>query len=213
MQKQSLVFVFVIVLFVVSGCAEAEPRTVEVTREVQVPKTIEVTREVTKIVEHIVKETVEVVVTATPAPSPEPTSPPRQSTPAAASASSPVGTIRVDHWVLEITEARSDPGMDASRQSVVLLGNLTNEGTQNDTFSALGTLMLQDSRGRMYEDDQNVTWAAEDKYGAEIPASMSPGATRYIAIGFDVLAEERSFTIVPGSLVASWGGNISFSLP
>lgn len=177
------------------------------------PKTVEVTREVTRIVEQIVKETVEVIVTATPTPAPQRTSTPEKPTPTAGRASGAVGTIRVDHWILEITEVRSYPGMAASRQSVVVLGNLTNEGSQTATFTALGAVMLRDSSGRTYEDDRNVTWAAEDKYGTEIPASMSPGATRYVAIGFDVPADERSFTIVPGSLVASWGGDVSFSLP
>ncbi len=125
----------------------------------------------------------------------------------------PIGTIRVDHWLFEITEVHSDPGRDATRQQVVLLGNLTNEGTSTDTFVAFGTLMLKDSQGRRYEDDQVGTFAAEDKYGTEIPAGMSPGATVYIAIAFDTPSSEKTFTIVPGDLVVGWSGDITFTLP
>lgn len=125
----------------------------------------------------------------------------------------PVGTLRVDSWLFEITEVRSDPGKDPSRQIVVLLGYLTNEGNQNNTFVAFATLMLRDASGREYEDDRPATWAAENKYGAESGAMLNPGSKRYIAVAFDVLASERTFTIIPGSLVASWSGNIAFTLP
>lgn len=200
-------------LLLVSGCAEVEPQMVDVTREVEVQTTVEVTRQVTRVVERIVKETVQVVVTATPRPSTEPTATAENPAPTTAGESNPIGTVRVDHWVLEIAEVKSDPGMNASRKNIVLLGNLTNDGAQTATFSTIATLLLQDSRGRTYEEEKTVTWAAQDKYGAEIPASISPGASRYVAIGFDVPVDAESFTIIPGSLVASWGGNVRFSLP
>jgi hypothetical protein len=79
MQKHGLLAVVALALTVtVSGCAEAKLVTVEVTREVKVPQTVEVpltvevTREVTRIVEQTVMETVEVVVTATPTLPPPP---------------------------------------------------------------------------------------------------------------------------------------------
>lgn len=85
MQKRNPFVVLAITLLVVlPACAEPEPQTIEVTREVEVPQTVEVaqtvevTREVTKIVEKVVTEEVEVtrVVTA------EPTSKPTAAVPA-----------------------------------------------------------------------------------------------------------------------------------
>ena len=143
-----------------------------------------------------------VPATATPVPPVPPTATPK-----------PIGTLKVDHWLFEITEVRSDPGKDTSRQNVVLLGYLTNEGNQNDTFVAFATIMLRDPHGREYEDDRPATWRAQDKYGAESGASMNPGSKEYIAIAFDVVASEKTFTIIPGSLVASWSGNITSTLP
>ncbi len=75
MRTRNLLVVLAITLLVVlPACAEPEPQTVEVTREVEVQQTVEVTREVTRIVEETVE--VEVVVTATPTPMPPATATP-----------------------------------------------------------------------------------------------------------------------------------------
>jgi hypothetical protein len=124
-----------------------------------------------------------------------------------------IGTIHVDSWRFEISEVRVDPGIDSGRQSIIFLGYLFNEGTQTDTFSALYSIVLQDSQGRLYEEERRVTWAAQDKYGADYKASINPEARKYVAIGYDVPASEKSFTLVPGSLVASWGQNVSVTIP
>lgn len=125
----------------------------------------------------------------------------------------PIGILRVNHWLFEITAVHSDPGINSSRQQIVLLGNITNEGTSTDTFVAYAKLVLKDSQGRKYEDDQTGTYSAWRKYGTEIAASMNPGARVYVAIAFDVPSSERTFTIIPGGLVVSWSGNITFTLP
>ncbi len=124
-----------------------------------------------------------------------------------------IGVLRVDHWLFEIAAVHSDPGKDITRQIVVLLGNITNQGTMTDTFVAYGTLLLKDSHGRTYEDDRSATWAAMDKYGTEYAASMTPGAREYLAVAFDVPSSERTFTIIPGSLVAGWTGDITITVP
>jgi hypothetical protein len=129
------------------------------------------------------------------------------------SISGTIGTVSVDSWIFEITEVRSDRGVDPSRQSLVLLGHLTNDGNQTDTFVPTYRILVQDSSGRQYENDDNVEWAALEKYGGQISASINPGAKIYTAFGFDVPAAETSFTIVPGSLVSSWGQNVSFIAP
>lgn len=155
--------------------------------------------------------------TATPVPPPtaEPTQAPPASEPTQAPAPSGglLGTIHVDSWRFEISEVRVDPGIDSGRQSIIFLGYLFNEGTQTDTFTALYSIVLQDSQGRLYEEERRVTWAAQDKYGADYAASINPEARKYIAIGYDVPAHEKSFTLVPGSLVASWGQNVSVTVP
>ena len=125
----------------------------------------------------------------------------------------PIGTLRVNNWLFEITAVHSDPGMDSSRQQIVLLGNITNEGNSTDTFVAYAKLILRDSQGRQYEDDTVGTFGARNKYGTQIPAQINPGATVYIAVAFDAPSAERIFTIIPGSLVISWSGDITFTLP
>lgn len=124
-----------------------------------------------------------------------------------------IGTIVVNSWRYEITDVRVDPGLDPSRKVISLLGTLTNEGMKTDTFTAFGKLILRDSQGREYEDDHAATSMAEDKYDTEISANIDPGATKYVAIGYSVVADETQFTIIPGSLVASWSGDIVFTLP
>lgn len=143
------------------------------------------------------------------APSPTPPIEPTQASPNRAL----VGTVKVDHWRFDINKVQLDPGIDAGRQSIILLGYLTNEGTKTDTFTALYTLLLQDSHARQYDEEDTVTWAAQEKYGAAIAASINPEARKYIAIGFDVPATEKSFTLVPGSLAANWSSNVTFTVP
>ena len=123
-----------------------------------------------------------------------------------------VNTLRVNHWLFQITAVKSDPGMDSSRQQVVLLGNLTNEGYSRDTFTGQA-ISLRDSQGRQYEDNIQGQLAAGDKYGTQMAVLMNPGATLYIAVAFDAPSSERTFTIIPGMLVVSWSGDITFTLP
>ena len=91
---------------------------------------------------------------------------PIPATVAPSNAVKPVGTgvIKVNSWSLEILEIHSDPGTDSNRQIVVLLANLTNEGTGTDTFTPRFKVMLKDSQGRSYEDDGVAGFAAQDKY-------------------------------------------------
>ncbi len=121
--------------------------------------------------------------------------------------------IKVNSWSLEILEIHSDLGTDSSRQTVVLLANLTNEGTGTDTFSAMFDVLLMDSQGRTYQEDSTAGFAAMSKYQTEWAASINPSATVYIAIAYDVPVTEKSFTLVRGSLASSWSGNVSFTLP
>jgi hypothetical protein len=125
----------------------------------------------------------------------------------------PLGIVIVSSWRLEILEIHSDPGLDASHQTVVVIGNLFNDGVKTDSFSPAQILDLQDSAGRGYEYDSPSTVAAERKYGAESPAAISPGASRYAAFAWAVPSSEKTFILVPGSLAAGWKGDLSFTLP
>jgi tetratricopeptide (TPR) repeat protein len=127
--------------------------------------------------------------------------------------SNPIGTILVNSWRFEILEIQSDPGKDSSRQIVVLIGNMYNEGRTTDTFVPLYKIVLRDSAGREYGDDYQATNAAEDKYGAIGAAYVNPGAYAYVAYAYDVPSSEHYFVIIPGSLAVSWGGNWSFNVP
>ncbi len=168
---------------------EMVPVEKEVTRLVK--ETVLVEKEVTRLVKETVL--VERVVTATPLPRPVVKS---------------LGVLKVNHWVFEITEVRSDPGLDDSRQVVAILGYLTNEGRETDTFTG-GRLQLEDSKGRTYEHDWGFYG---EEYGAERCAHVNPEAKCYTVEVFDVPSSENTFTIIPGSLVKRWSGNISFTL-
>lgn len=159
----------------------------------------------------------EVRATATWAPLPMPSPPlmpmlPASPTPAPLPAPAvPVGVLNVDYWTFDITEARSMPGINSSRQNVVLLGNVTNNGAATDTFVA--SFELQDSQGRRYEDDVVSALSLEAQFGAENPSSMNPGITRRVIVVYDAPIQEKTFTLVPNILVASWSGNLTFTLP
>lgn len=128
--------------------------------------------------------------------------------------SSGLGSLRFDHWLLEITNIYSDPGMEAGWQMVVILGTLTNEGNQTATIVFTDTsLKFRDSSGRVYEPELRATFAAEEKYGTESTSSISPGASRFVAVAFNAPASERTFTIIPGTLTASWSGDVTFTIP
>ncbi len=168
---------------------EMVPVEKEVTRLVK--ETVLVDKEVTRLVKETV--VVERVVTATPFPRPVLKS---------------LGVLRIEDWLFDITEVRSDPGVDDSRQWVAILGYTTNEGRHADHFPG-SHLQLRDSLGRTYEDEWGFY---EDKYGTELCASINPGAKCYDVVVFDVPSSENTFTIIPSRFVNTWRGNISFTL-
>jgi len=190
--------------FLISACAS---RPVEVAQPVKetvvvekvvtrvVRETVLVLKEVTRLVPQTV--VVEKLVLPTETPQPVVRS---------------IGAIEVNEWLIEITEVRSDPGPDPSRQLVVILGNVINQGMKTGTFTACYKVELRDSKGRVYEDDSRATSAARRKYGTDIPASISPGDRRYAAFAFNVPASEKTFTLVRGSLAQGWSGDITFTL-
>ncbi|MDP1714008.1 MAG: hypothetical protein Q8L41_04620 [Anaerolineales bacterium] len=122
-------------------------------------------------------------------------------------------TIRLNSWMFEIKEIRSDPGKDNTRQLIVIFGNLTNKGTQTDTFTPLFKIILKDSQGRLYEADFGAGFDVIVKYDVETPAMMSPEASVYTAFAYDLPVSEKSFSLVSGSLISSWSGDVSFTLP
>ncbi len=126
----------------------------------------------------------------------------------------PIGTLRVDQWELVITRVLADPGKDISRQNVVIFAMVTNHGSQG-TFSPNYTIELLDSKGRRYTDSLPATFSARDKYGVDTfaGASMSPESTELVLIAYEAPAGEKTFTIVPGDLVGSWSGDLTFVLP
>jgi hypothetical protein len=209
--RRQIIAAVSLMVFAVSGCAQSEPQTLEVTREV--PQTVVATQ----VVEKVVKETVEVtrlvekVVTATSAP---PATTPSPVSTATAPTESQLGTVHVDQWELVITRVESLPARDTGHQMVVIFGNLTNHGSEG-TFTPYYTLELADTKGRRYTDDVAATANARDRYGIEPYAgtSVPPESTEEVLYAFVAPAEERTFTIVPGDLVSSWSGNITFSLP
>lgn len=149
----------------------------------------------------------EVLPTSTPTPVPTATPPPAPTLP-------PIGTLTVDQWELVITRVLADPGKDTSRQNVVIFAMVTNHGSEG-TFSPNYTIELLDSKGRRYTDDLPATFSAQDKYGVDTYAgvSMSPESTELVLFAYEAPAGEKTFTLVPGDLVGSWSGNITFTLP
>jgi len=125
----------------------------------------------------------------------------------------PPCTVVVDTWRFDIQEIHSDLGMDPSRQMVVLIGVVTNEGMKQDLFMATDTMVLKDSGGREYQQDMNGTFTAGDKYGTGPGGELNPGASEKEAWAYDVPATEKTFTIAAGDLAGSWGGDFIFTAP
>jgi hypothetical protein len=139
MRKRTLVLVLVVAsLIALPACAEPEPQTVEVTREVEVLQTVEVTREVTRIVERVVQETVEVtrveqiVVTATPTPTPINTP-----TPSSTPTTMPVPTADVASRLLR--------AMRSTRKDLEELGGLIDDAVRTGVFYAQRNVDLHTS--------------------------------------------------------------------
>lgn len=124
------------------------------------------------------------------------------------------GKIDVDQWELVITRVESLPGLNSDQHIVVIFATLTNYGSEG-TFSPRHTLELTDAKGRRYSEDLAATFNAQDRYGIDTYAdvSMPPDSTAEVLYAYVAPASERTFTIVPGAMVSSWSGNITFSLP
>jgi hypothetical protein len=127
----------------------------------------------------------------------------------------PPCTLLVDSWRFQLQEVHSDPSADPSERIIVLVGTIQNIGTTADVFTSNYVLLLRDSKGTTYKSDDASTRAAQVKYRTA-PAGggkLNPGERAQVAYGYIVVAGTRDFQIVPGAMVASWGGNGSFSLP
>jgi hypothetical protein len=125
-----------------------------------------------------------------------------------------LGQIDVDQWELSITGVESLPGQSPNQQIVVIFVTLTNNGSEG-TFSPYYTLELTDTQGRRYTHDIPATSNVRNRYGIDLYAdvSMPPDSTAEVLYAYVAPRTERTFTIVPGDLVSSWSGNVTFSLP
>ena len=126
----------------------------------------------------------------------------------------PLGEIEVDQWKLLITGVESLPGQNSNQQIVVVFVTLTNYGSEG-VFSTYYTLELMDTRGRRYTEDVIATGNVRAKYGIDAYADVSvpPDSTVEVLYAYIAPVGERTFTIVPGDLVSSWSGDVTFSLP
>lgn len=145
---------------------------------------------------------------------PVPTWTPRPTTTPIPTAVPLLGKIDIDQWELLITGVESLPGPNSNQQIVVIFVTLTNHGSEG-TFSPYYTLELTDTKGRRYTDDITATSNARSRYGIHIYADVSipPDSTAEVLYAYIASVNEQTFTIVPGNLVSSWSGNVTFSLP
>lgn len=125
-----------------------------------------------------------------------------------------LGRITVDQWELLVTDVESLPGQSPNQQIVVIFVTLANQGSEG-TFSPYYTLELMDAQGRRYTDDVAATSNVRNRYGIDIYAdvSMPPESTAEVLYAYIAPASAQTFTIVPGDLVSSWSGDVTFSLP
>ena len=134
---------------------------------------------------------------------------------AAPSQACPPCTLQVDSWRFELQEIHSDPSTDPSERVIVLIGTIQNLGATPDVFTSNYVLLLRDSKGTTYKSDDATTRSAQAKYRTASAGGgkLNPGDRAHVAYAYIVVAGTRDFLIVPGAMVASWGGNGSFSLP
>ncbi len=135
--------------------------------------------------------------------------------PVAPSHACPPCTLVVDSWRFELQEIHSDPSTDPSERIVVLVGTIQNNGTTPDLFTPSYVLLLRDFEGTTYKSDDATTHAAQARYRTAYAGAgkLNPGEHAYVAYAYVVVAGAADFLIVPGAMVASWGGNGTFSLP
>ena len=175
-----------------SACAQPEPQTVDVTREVEVPQTVEVTREVTKIVEQTVQQTVEVtrmeqvVVTATP------TSTPASSpTPSMAPTARPTPTTDVTWRLLR--------AMRSTRQDLEEIGGLMDDAVRSGVIYCQPVVDLHASiirtPGLDASGGSDVTQWASARYEQAIQVYSEGGSA--LAQGCDKWLEGEGKDTVP----------------
>lgn len=182
MQRRSLLVVLAAALIVtVTGCAKREPQVVEVTRQVEVPHTVEVTREVTRVVEKLARETVEVTrlvetfVTATPS-TPLPPALTAAPSPSLAIESFTVDAVELSGGRRRLTFAWKTRGATSVSIRFVTRprffpcwGNLPPNGTEVFQGDAIypnpgARLFAEDSEGKRVAEDLKVDWPCQHQY-------------------------------------------------
>ncbi|OGO06962.1 MAG: hypothetical protein A2Y73_09295 [Chloroflexi bacterium RBG_13_56_8] len=125
-------------------------------------------------------------------------------------------SLAVNHWRYEITSVLFEPYLGVSMQDVILLGTLTNEGSQTDTFAAAGMMRLRSSQGQLYSEDLACSIRIPERYpglSVEFPEDMAPGDRRYVGVCFLVPSDETSFDVVAGNIAQIWSGDIHIVHP
>ncbi|MCB0174374.1 MAG: putative DNA binding domain-containing protein [Anaerolineae bacterium] len=126
----------------------------------------------------------------------------------------------VDNWNISVKRIEITDQMTFDQQLrkpmgrfLLLFMNITNLGLIPDTFTAYGTVEVQDEEGITYEEDSVVSFWAYVEYDTDIGAQINPDATEYVVAVFDIPKRSETYTLVPGSLAKKSEGSISLEIP
>lgn len=174
-------------------------------------------------------DTPTLVVPPTIMPTPEMTMPPTASIPtptftalpAEVPTSSVEGSMMVDNWEIRVNRiefAEKITGISgniekaAGRFAIVFL-TVTNLGLSNDTFVAFGSLEIQNSEGRTYDENFVASGYASYGYGSESGLVLNPDETGHMLAVFDIPKQSDTYTLIPGNLAKKSTGSILLNIP
>ncbi len=124
-----------------------------------------------------------------------------------------IGTLEVDFWLFQITQAVSKPGDEPDQQVVILMGRLTNQSAKKASFDTAHYLKLRDAGGNEYPADEEATQQVITDYALFDATNIVAKGTITFVVAFVTPVSEKSYTIIPGKTTLTWSGDINFSIP
>lgn len=128
--------------------------------------------------------------------------------------------MTVDNWEIRVeriefaeTMSFDDKIRKSAGRFALLFLAVTNRDLSPETFTAFGTVEIQDAEGRRYEEDSVISFWAYVQYDTDIGAEINPDATEHVVAAYDISKQRAPYTLIPGSLADSNNGVILLPIP
>lgn len=122
--------------------------------------------------------------------------------------------IRVERveFAEELTGITNNTEKAAGRFVLVFL-TVINHGLSNDTFVAFGSLEIQDSESRTYEENFVASGYASYQFDTDSGVVLNPDETGHMVAVFDIPKRSDLYKLVPGTLARKSTGSILLNIP